>query len=155
MNRKLHNTFIALSTTGLLLVVGLMAATPAGVANPKPAMQIVDAADNVDRRTDAIERRAEAQNAAIEARARAFEAEFVQATDSGQAIAVTASFVAEVAAESALSAIFAEAEAASAADREAAKKTERSLQRKRRNARSALALPYFSFAHGLRRGNGS
>ena len=153
MNRKLHNSLMALSTTGLLLVVGLMAATP--VAGPAMEAGSEAALVRVEApaRADAVERHIEDRTAAaIDARAKAFEEEFRNAGDAHEAIALTAAFVAETATEAALTAAFAEA---------TARKTEpeaempaRKAPRKRSGARSALALPYFSFARGLRGGNG-
>lgn len=152
MNRKLHNSLMALSTTGLLLVVGLMAATP--VADPAamdaPLVRI-EAADP-ETGTDTFEREIEARTAAaIEARARTFEEEFRNAGDPGEAIALTAAFVAGTATEAALSAAFGPVKAEEA---DAQARTTAKSQRKRRSTRSALALPYFSFARGLRGGNG-
>ena len=156
MNRKLHNSLMALSTTGLLLVVGLMAATPA--VGPT-AMATTDAPSThvapavAMSRTDTIDSELDAHiEAAIDARAKAFEEEFRNSGDAQQAIAVTAAFVAETATEAALAAALAELQAKEpAAEVEA---PARETPRKRRSARSALALPYFSFARGLRGGNG-
>jgi hypothetical protein len=152
---------MALSTTGLLLVVGLMAATPAvGPAPmaistdasptdvaPAVAMPDTDAIDNaMDSELDArIE-------AAIDARTKTFEAELGNADDAHQAIAATAAFVAGTTAEAVLIAVLAEVQAKEPAVE--AEAPARQTPRKRRSARSALALPYFSFARGLRGGNG-
>lgn len=155
MNRKLHNSLMALSTTGLLLVVGLMAATPAvgptAMATTDAPIHVVPAV--AVSRTDTIDSAIDARiESAIDARAKAFEEEFRNAGDARQAIAVTAAFVAETATEAALTAALAELQAKEpAAEVEA---PARETSRKRRSARSALALPYFSFARGLRGGNG-
>jgi hypothetical protein len=46
MNRKLRDTLIALSTSGLLLVVGLLAGNPQPVDSPRAAVAtLADAAD--------------------------------------------------------------------------------------------------------------
>ncbi len=154
MNRKLHNSLMALSTTGLLLVVGLMAATPvAGPAGRDAWSDVALVRVEAPARADAFERRIEDRTAAaIDARAKAFEQEFRNAGDAHEAIALTAAFVAETATEAALTAAFAEATAGKTeAEAEA---RARKAPRKRGSARSALALPYFSFARGLRGGNG-
>lgn len=156
MTRKLHNTLLALSTTGLVLVAGLMAGTPlpsatppadayaghAGHATALPAVTVTPA-------------RAEARAAAIEADALRFEAQMRKVDDPGEAIAMTATFIAGVATDAALAAAMEGIESAAAtADAEPAQ-PERKSQRKRRASRSAFATPYFSFARGLRQGNGA
>ncbi len=169
MNRKLHNSLMALSTTGLLLVVGLMAATPAvgpaamATTDASPtdvalavAMPRTDAirTDPIDQAIGGtIDSELDARiEAAIEARAETFQAELRNAGDAQQAIAVTAAFVAATATEAALAAALAEVQAKEPAAEAAA--PARRTSSKRRSARSALALPYFSFARGLRGGNG-
>lgn len=162
MNRKLHNSLMALSTTGLLLVVGLIVATPAvgpaamATADASPAhvapVDAVSRTDAIDQAIDgAIDSELDARiEAAIEARTRTFEAELRNASDAQQAIAVTAAFVAGTATEAALAAALAEVQA----KEPAAEAPARQPPRKRRSARSTLALPYFSFARGLRGSNG-
>ena len=161
MNRKLHNSLMALSTTGLLLVVGLMAATPA--VGPAAMATTTDASPTdvapavAVSRMDAIDSTNDSEldariEAAIDARAKAFETEFRNAGDAHQAIAATAAFVAETATEAALTAALAELQAKEPAA--AAEVPARQTPRKRRSARSSMALPYFSFARGLRGGNG-
>jgi hypothetical protein len=156
MNRKLHNSLMALSTTGLLLVLGLMAATPVVRPATMATIQVTPARAEVavaESRGDEIDSEIDARiESAIDARARAFETEFRNASDAHQAIAATAAFVAETATEAALTAALAELQA-----KEPAAETEapaREAPRRHRSARSALALPYFSFARGLRGGNG-
>ena len=153
MNRKLHNSLMALSTTGLLLVVGLMAATPvAGPAGRDAWSDVALVRVEAPARADAVERDIEDRTAG-DARAKAFEEEFRNAGDAHEAIALTAAFVAETAVEAALTAAFAEAQADDKAKPEP-EAPARESRRKRRSARSTLALPYFSFARGLRGGNG-
>lgn len=162
MNRKLHNSLMALSTTGLLLVVGLMAATP--VAGPADlyagsAVALVDVDVPTpaisETEVDAATRRIDARAAAIDARAHAFEEEFRNAGDAQHAIALTAGFIAETATEAAVAAALAELNGEAHEAEADSEPPARETPRKRRNARSALALPYFSFARGLRGGNGS
>lgn len=130
MTRTLHNTLMALSTTGLLLVFGLMAASPLA---PMP-------------HADPLSGPAPG--------ARTFEAEVAAAADTGHALALTAAFVAGTATEVAIAAAFAD----TSRDLESAGTNRfRSHTRGRpgsRSARNAIALPYFSFARGLRRGKG-
>jgi hypothetical protein len=144
MNRKLHNSLMALSTTGLLLVVGLMAATPSAVPAGAETGSEISLTD-IDADVQNPKARAAA---AIDARAKAFEEELRNAGDAEQAIAATAAFVAEAALTAALAELKAEEPAAEA------EPAAREASRKRRSSRSALALPYFSFARGLRGGNG-
>jgi hypothetical protein len=146
MNRKLHNSLMALSSTGLLLVLGLMVATPVETTRDTPPT-----ATAAEVPADAARlRRAEVRAAAMEARARAFEADVAAAADAGEALTLTAAFVAEAATAAAMAAAFDELPAAGAAPEATAPRR----GTPRRSARSSLALPYFSFARGLRRGNG-
>ncbi|MGI8561446.1 MAG: hypothetical protein ACR2J7_08445 [Luteimonas sp.] len=156
MNRKLHNTLLALSTTGLALMVGLMVATPvdAPVAQATGTANALVGIVSLAPPTAAIAARAQARTARLEAKTRRFESEMRQLDGSGAAIARTASFVADIATEAALAAAIAKLEAAAddAAGNEASP-PDRSPRRSR--ARNAFATPYFSFAHGLRQGNGA
>ncbi len=138
MNRKIHNSLLALSTTGLALVVGLMAATP------------ILPTRNIGADSAVVLARAQF----TDARVLRVEVELRQADDIDiKAIAHTASFLAEIATEAALASTLARLEVAAQAKADAeAAAPERSPRRSR--ARSALATPYFSFAHGLR-GNGA
>lgn len=154
MNRKLHNTLLALSTSGLILVSGLMATTPIAPLTPAPDTSAALAGVvTVTPPDDAIKARAELRAAAMQARARRFEVEMRQVNAFGDGIARTAAFVAEVAAEAALIAALTGIESAAAETGYAP--PERRSQRKRPTARSAFATPYFSFARGLRQGNGA
>lgn len=150
MNRKLHNSLMALSSTGLLLALGLMVAAPVEVATRTPAVAAV-----ADVPADAGRaHRAGVRAAAMEARARAFEAEVAAAADAGEALTLTAAFVAEAATAAAIAAAFDELPAAGAAPEAATPRRGNGRSTPRRSARNALALPYFSFSRGLRRGNG-
>lgn len=157
MNSKLHNILLALSTTGLALVVGLMAATPVDSPSaPAPAANALTSIVHVAPPTAAIAARAQARHARLEARTRRFEAGMHRIGDTGEALGRTASFVADIATEAALAAALANLEAAAdveTADDAASPTDARSPRRNR--ARSALATPYFSFAHGLRQGTGA
>lgn len=165
MNRKLHNTLVALSTTGLLAVAGLLAATPAGVSHPAFGEGVVGSVAHVANpprggAPDADEFASLAAadlgagiEARVEARLRALEQELGTAGSSGEAIASTAAFIAGTATEAALAGVFAGVAAEARGDADAAP-VQRDPPRKRRTTRSKLALPYFSFAHGLRRNGG-
>ena len=155
MNRKLHNSMLGLGTTGLMLMLALMAASPVSpgqdasaplgfaASAPVPAPDAVALQGNAD----AIE--ASARD--IEARARQFESELAGNASLGDTIASAMSFAAAVSTEAALSAAF-EATADEAEQKRAAAKEKR---RHAREVRGALAVPYFSFAQGLRRGSRS
>jgi hypothetical protein len=155
MNRKLHNSMLGLGATGLVLVFALMAATPVlpgqdapaplGFAASAPAAGAGPVAMQAD--IDAIE----AGTRNIEARARQFESELEDSASLGDTIASAMSFAAAVSTEAALSAAF-EATADEAEHKRAAAKEKR---RHARQVRGALAVPYFSFAQGLRRGSRS
>jgi hypothetical protein len=158
MNRKLHNTLLALSTTGLALVVGRMAATPTDSPAPRLAGSTgsLSGVVSIAPPTAAIAARTQARTARLEAKTRRFEAGMHQVGDTGEALARTASFVADIATEAALAAAIANLEAVASTDDETRTEpasTDRDPRRSR--ARNAFATPYFSFAHGLRQGNGA
>ncbi|CAN5711100.1 hypothetical protein BH23PSE2_BH23PSE2_01470 [soil metagenome] len=137
MNRKFHNSLLALSTTGLTLALGLMAATP---VLPTPNT----GADPAAMLTRAQFTDARVLHVEVDLRQ-------VDGTDS-KATAHTAS-LAKIAAEAALASTLARLEVAAQAKADA--ETVAPVRSPRRSrARSALATPYFSFAHGLR-GNGA
>ncbi|HST45513.1 MAG TPA: hypothetical protein VLK29_09865 [Luteimonas sp.] len=104
MTRTLQNALMALSTTGLVLVIGLMVAAPLAPST-------------------------------LSSPAAAWTPEVGAGIAPGQALVLTAARVAGPSTEAAVAAL---------AD----------ARPKRRSARNAIALPYFSFARGLRRGNG-
>ena len=169
MNRKLHNTILAFSVTGVMLAVGLLAAQPvlphqqdvpraAPVAQPALLAPVVVtlAAQPGTARTGAPEAAvaADAFAARVDARSRRLEAELAKAESFEHAIASTAGFIAAVAAEAAVAGALGELDADAA---EPAEETERrgEATRKRSSVRSAIAVPYFSFARGTGRGDRS
>src|SRR5690606_6104251 len=103
MNRKLHNSMLAFSATGLTLVFALMAASPVlpgqdvstPVALAAPAASLQEDSDAIDARVREIE-----------ARARQFESELEESASLGDTIASAVSFAAAVSKEAALSAAF-------------------------------------------------
>ncbi|HVI60188.1 MAG TPA: hypothetical protein VM619_15120 [Luteimonas sp.] len=156
MNRKLHNSMLAFSATGLMLVFALLAASPVqpGQDVSAPVALSAPAAAQVAGLDAAVLARAEvakARAADIEARARELEAQLDRSASLGDTIASAVGFAAAVSTEAALSA------ALEAGDDEAGQEREqaRAQRRHARQVRSALAVPYFSFAQGLRRGSRS
>jgi hypothetical protein len=159
MNRKLHNSMLAFSATGLMLLFGLMAASPvqtdqdatapAALATAPAPMDAFgqDAAGQAATRAEA----AEVQARRIESRVRQLEAGLDKSASLGDTIASAVAFAASVSTEAALNAAIEatddEAEQQRAADNE--------QRRHARKVRGALAVPYFSFAQGLRRGSRS
>lgn len=159
MNRKLHNSLLAFSATGLMLVFGLMAATPLQPASldqdqdlqaalPELTVTPVIAAGQAD--IAAVRERAEAVNARIDARASRLQDELGRSRSLGDTIASVTAFAAEVSTDAALSAVIQAADQA-AVEREADSEEARHAKR----VRSVLAVPYFSFAQGLRRNSRS
>lgn len=145
MNRHLHNAMLACSAAGLVLLTGLIAAVAAppqltqsasGAPAPTHALVLPAATDT-----------AQADAAAIQARARAFEARIAGSASAAEILAETAAFTAAIATETALVAAFDTA----ADDAAAQARADRQHRRQVRRSRAALALPYFSFAQGLRR----
>lgn len=145
MNRKLHNTILAFSAAGGMLLLGLMAAVPV----PRQAQVAAAHGHPTAARPDLPPERAEA----IEARVRAFEAEMERAGSANEMIALSSVFLAEIVTEAAL------ASALQGVERDALGEPApvEAAERKRGDGRkrNALALPYFSFAHGLRGSSGS
>src|SRR3546814_6313161 len=93
----------------------------------------------------------EARVREIEARARQLESELDASASLGDTIASAVSFAAAVSTEAALSAAF------EATADETTRKQEAAREKRRhaRQVRGTLAVPYFSFAQGLRRGSRS
>lgn len=156
MNRKLHNSMLAFSVTGLMLTFGLMTASPvapdAAADDIGHAAQLASSDDSVplQARAAATEARTRAIEARIEARARVLEAELEHSASLGDTIASAVNFAAAVSTEAAINAAF------EASDAIAEERTEASRERRhKRRVRNTLAVPYFSFAQGLRRGSGS
>lgn len=155
MNRKLHNSMLAFSATGLTLVFALIAASPVSPGHQDVSTPVALAASapavepeaGLEETGKAIEARARE----IEARARQLESELDRSASLGDTIASAMSFAAAVSTEAALSA------ALEATADEAERKQEAAKARRRhaRQVRGTLAVPYFSFAQGLRRGSRS
>ncbi len=158
MNRKLHNSMLAFSATGLTLVFALMAASPVSPGPAAPtavalagSLAATDLPAEVDAdalvRLDAAERDARD----IEALARQLGDELENSSSLGETIASAVSFAAAISTETALNAAF-----EATADRVDEKRdAAREKRRHARQVRGTLAVPYFSFAQGLRRGSRS
>lgn len=156
MNHKLHNSMLAFSSTGLVLLAGLMAAVSgtnndAALAAPVAQVQATSQpAAFHQARIQATQARAssiKARSAALEARAQAFEAQLERSASAADMLAETAAFTVEIATEAALIAAFEQAAGAEAVEQP----TDNTQTSHVRRSRAALALPYFSFAQGLRR----
>ncbi|MFC3715658.1 hypothetical protein ACFONC_05785 [Luteimonas soli] len=153
MNRKLHNSMLAFSATGLTLVFALIAASPVlpgqDVTTPvalasTPAVEL-----NAELRENS--KAIEARVREIDARARQLESDLDASASLGDTIASAVSFAAAVSTEAALNAAFEATADESTRKQEAA----REKRRHARKVRGTLAVPYFSFAQGLRRGSRS
>jgi hypothetical protein len=155
MNRKLHNSILAFSATGLMLVMGLMAASPVrplqddafSTVRQLPTASMASMNADVQARLDGAEARARS----IEARAAQLQADLDRSASLGDTIASAVTFAAAVSTEAALSAALDASD--TAAEKQRAADTEQRLHA--RKVRSALAVPYFSFAQGLRRNSRS
>lgn len=154
MNRKLHNTFSALSVATVLMTAGLIAATPtphdeAVVIQPQAAAAIaqVRSVESVghaaEARAKAIEQASLARAKNIEARAEALAKELEGKKDVGEILGRVAGFTAEVATEAALNAAVEEFTSVDTAEAHVAPPAP---VRKPRQNRRSLAMPYFSFA---------
>ena len=167
MNRKLHNTFSALSVAAVLMTAGLIAASPARQADPASTPQVLAAISIRDavpagapakpwtqHRLVYTERSAQARKAAAEARAKEIEAraealaQRLRGTrDVGAILGHVAGFTAEVATESALNAAadeLADYEVSTVETIES--RAESPTPPKLRRSHRSMALPYFSFA---------
>jgi hypothetical protein len=155
MNRKLHNSLLAASTTGLALVVGLLLASPVpGVGSRMSAELRVQAPSAREAHAGARLARAELRRAmaAIDTRRGANTPAEVDSLTGVPAHA--ASLIAEIETEAAIDAAMASLDAdADAAGVAEAGTVERRARRNR--ALDAFATPYFSFAHGMRDGTGA
>ncbi|MDH5833795.1 hypothetical protein [Luteimonas kalidii] len=174
MNRKLRHTILAFSVTGMVLALGLLAARPvldadadpaavralAGAHTPSlparsaPLMPLAD--------TGTLEAPALAEVDAVavrlQARGRQYEAALVDTHSVEQAVALTVSFVTTVVAESLLAKpLGRDAGSAAVLPDEDADAEDSSAGQARRSGsvRSAIAVPYFSFARGTGRGGRS
>lgn len=163
MNRKLHNTFSALSVATLLTTACLMAAKPIPDAGSFATQQIgavladsaaVADADRLAQRAERAGQAAEASAKAVEqaslARAKAIEArsetlakQLEGEQDVGKILGHVVGFTAEVVTETALNAAIEEITSADTAEASVAPPTP---VRKPRQNRRSLAMPYFSFA---------
>jgi len=164
MNRKLHNTFSALSVAVALMTAGLIAATPTRhaervAAQPKAAVTVaasapvVQAGDllaqqaerprSAELRAKSIERAALARAKNIEARAEALAKQLEGNQDVGEILGHVAGFTAQVATEAALNAAVEEFTSVETTEPYAAPPAPTS---KPRHSRRSLAMPYFSFA---------
>jgi hypothetical protein len=154
MNRKLHNSILAFSATGLMLVLALMASSPVPADSDTSAPGQLLAAKSVasiDADVQVHLDAAEARARSIEARAAQLQADLDRSTSLGNTIASAVTFAAAVSTEAALTAAI--DASGTAAEVERAAETEQ--RRHARQVRSALAVPYFSFAQGLRRNSRS
>ncbi len=168
MNRKLHNTFSALSVAVALMTAGLIAATPAPGTDPvatrsqstatvaaiapvaktsdQPAPQDARAdryRRSAELRAEAIERASLARAKNIEARAEALAKQLEGNKDVGDILGHVAGFTAQVATEAALNAAVDEFTSAEDAETYAEPPAPAS---KLRHSRRSLAMPYFSCA---------
>jgi hypothetical protein len=145
MNRKLHNTILAFSVTGMMLFVGLVIAEPA-----QPGQDALPAALPVSSVHDSHDLD-DAVGAAIDARAHAFELDVAGAADPGEALALTAGLIASTATEAALKTALAELRR-DVGEREQARSGQERSRPVRRSggSRDVIAVPYFSFARGSR-----
>lgn len=154
MNRKLHNSLLAASTTGLALVFGLLLASP--VSPPARPLSAAAPAGDVSPLAGPVTRLAkvEARRAllAVQTTHRASASARLEhdVESPTEAASLIAGIATEVAIEAALAGLDPDVEAACAGDAEPA---ERRVRRSR--ARDAFATPYFSFAHGMRDGTGA
>lgn len=149
MNRKLHNSLMALSTSGLLLVAALLGSQP--TANP--AGTTAAFAVGPDRTPMAAFERTALQAAVAEVRAHARSSADIGthgASDPADAIARSARVIAAAATEAALAAVIAEADTRADA---AADANGPARPPTHRGHRHAIAMPYFSFARPAH-GNG-
>jgi hypothetical protein len=167
MNRKLRNTILAFSVTGMVLALGLMAARPmvdagagevralAGAqapAAPARTAPLMPLADTPGQDVSALDQ-ADAVAVRLQARGRQYEAALVDARSVEQAVALTVSFVTTVVAESLMTPSL-ETDPATAAASDAgdgSTDTDAAPARRSGSVRSAIAIPYFSFARGTGR----
>jgi len=158
MNRKLRNTILAFSVTGMVLAVGLIAARPVLPAQPLQAADnagttVLPVADELLARpsgqigsTDSdLATRADAISVRIQARSRQYEAALVDARSIEQTVRLTVGFVTTVVGESLLARPM-DADEAPATAREDERPA--TPARSGRSVRSTIAVPYFSFARG-------
>ena len=155
MNHKLRNTILAFSVTGMVLAVGLIAARPALPGQFATAPAVADAPLANRSGAGALLANADAVSVRLQARGRQYEAALVDARSVEQAVALTVGFVTTVVGESLLvepmDPMDADETGTADADADTGDETPVS-QRRGRGVRSAIAVPYFSFARGMGRG---
>ena len=157
MNHKLRNTILAFSVTGMVLAVGLIAARPALPGQFATAPAVADAPLANRSGAGALLANADAVSVRLQARGRQYEAALVDARSVEQAVALTVGFVTTVVGESLLVEPMdpMDADETRTADADADADTGNEMpvsQRRGRGVRSAIAVPYFSFARGMGRG---
>lgn len=153
MNHKLHNTILALTVVGAVLVFGLIAASHAPAPEPRQA------AGPSHRLHVPMRGLAADPGPAIEARARSFEADMARAGSASEMLALTSAFIAATVIEATVQSmpdridevLYQEHRDEHAVSAEAPDPQES----RRAGRRASLAMPYFSTAQGLRRGAGS
>lgn len=151
MNRKLHNTILAFSVTGVMLFVGLVIAEPVhSLADEAAPATLQEAA--ID--TDTLPASPTAGLTGRDEARKAFEADIARAGNTGEAIAIAAGYIAVTATEVALATAMDDLErrrderkAMADADTE---RREPATRRKTSATRELIAVPYFSFARGSR-----
>lgn len=170
MNRKLHNTILAFSVTGVMFAMGLMAAQPllpqadiqpvATVAAAPIAAPIAGSTEAARievalvAASEAPVLAADALAARIESHGLRYEAQVQRSESLEQALAATAGFIAAVAAEAAVAGALGEP-GAEAPEARVEQEHRPATPSRRGSVRSAIAVPYFSFARGIGRGDRS
>jgi hypothetical protein len=154
MYRKVHNTMLAFSATGVLLLVGLMAGAPTMPTRTAHVVRTLAIGPVLLRLESPATPAADLKARNIDARIHALEAQLERSASAAETVSHTAAFAANLVAHATIAdalakdadpVVVAQDDLDSDAD-------ERQNQRRHvRRARAALALPYFSFAQGLRR----
>lgn len=161
MNRKLRNTILAFSVTGMLLVAGLMVATPvpSDAAAPTPGLAQDSQATPAPLHDGPLLPLAggpslvhgdPALASRIDAHVRQFEAGVGRDASIETVVAASTGLLAAVTAEAVLARLAERQAEPAPADRAPAPRKRRS-----NHVRSAIAVPYFSFARGMGRGGRS
>ena len=149
MNRKLHNTILAFSVTGVMLFVGLVVAEPVlqdEAAVPGHAPAVVAGMPTPEQALDST------IDATVEARATQLDASLAGAADPAEALALTAGMIAAPATEVALQTSLSERRSGFATREHAPQANTETPRPARRSggSRDVIAVPYFSFARGSR-----
>lgn len=150
MNQKLHNTILASAVVGAALLFGLLAAQPVE-ANRPSARQAYHHAGYAAGKLIAAELRHELARD-VEARTRGLEAELAGAS-AGEAVALASALLASSVVEATVTSVLEEVTGRQPPVRRRAQPRSEEQPAGARD-RGALAMPYFSTAHGLRRGGG-